>query len=287
MNKCAWHNLFYSPNEPHLRAGWQLIIQLAMMFGIMGFLILTFAFINTSFHWKLISTNLLILSTLIQLISFTLSTYIAQRFLAHHPFLDLGLRSYEDFGIDIFTGIVLPGFIFGIVYVAMKHLGWLYTVEQTLQIDIGQVGLYCLIFIIVGFQEELLCRGYILQTITNGSNVYWGMLGSSLIFAMMHLGNPGANWMALVGIFFAGMFLAFAAMRTGHLWLSIGLHIGWNFFEGLVWGFPASGVAIYSPSPVHITGPVLWTGGAFGPEAGLIILPALAIGAMLVWAYTR
>jgi hypothetical protein len=93
--------------------------------------------------------------------------------------------------------------------------------------------------------------------------------------------------MAMVGIFFAGMLLAFAAVRTGKLWLSISLHIGWNFFEGVVFGFPTSGVAIYSLLHIHVTGPVLWTGGAFGPEAGLIILPALAVGAGLVWFYTR
>jgi hypothetical protein len=46
-------------------------------------------------------------------------------------------------------------------------------------------------------------------------------------------------------------------------------------------------VTIYSMLRIHVTGPVLWTGGAFGPEAGLIILPALAIGAGLVYWYTK
>jgi hypothetical protein len=113
------------------------------------------------------------------------------------------------------------------------------------------------------------------------------VIGSSVIFAALHLGNPGANWMGFIGIFCAGMLLAFAAVRTGRLWLSIGIHIGWNFFEGVVFGFPTSGVAIYSLLRIHVTGPVLWTGGAFGPEAGLIILPALVIGAGLVYLYTK
>jgi hypothetical protein len=93
--------------------------------------------------------------------------------------------------------------------------------------------------------------------------------------------------MAVLGIFAAGLLLAFCYVRTGKLWLSIGLHVGWNFFEGVVFGFPTSGVTIYSLLHIHVTGPALWTGGAFGPEAGLIILPALAIGAGLVWLYTK
>ena len=143
------------------------------------------------------------------------------------------------------------------------------------------------LFVVIGFQEELLFRGYILQTIQSGSNKYWAMLGSSLIFAGMHALNPGFSWMGFLGIFCAGLLLAFAYLCTGKLWLSIGLHIGWNFFEGVVFGFPTSGVVINALLRIHVTGPLLWTGGAFGPEAGLIILPALAIGAGMVWVYTR
>ena len=89
------------------------------------------------------------------------------------------------------------------------------------------------------------------------------------------------------GIFFAGLFLAYGYLRTGQLWLSIGLHIGWNFFEGVIFGFPVSGLDIYRLIRHQIQGPEIWTGGAFGPEAGLIVLPALAVGSVLIYFYTR
>ena len=287
MSKTAWHALFYSPNEPRLRAGWRLAVQLAMLGFLLLFEIFAFALANTFFHWHISDTGLFIISTLFELIAFTGSIALARHFLDHRPFLDLGIRPYEFFGLDIGSGLYFPLVIWALVFFVMERLGWLHIIGQAATYDIGQIALYFLIFIVVGFQEELLCRGYILKVVISGTNTFWGMLISSAIFAALHLGNPGAGWMAMLGIFFAGMLLAFAAVRTGKLWLSIGLHIGWNFFEGVVFGFPTSGVAIYSLMHIHMTGPVLWTGGAFGPEAGLIILPAITIGAGLVWLYTR
>ncbi len=143
------------------------------------------------------------------------------------------------------------------------------------------------VFIFVGWNEELLSRGYHLQTLASGTNLFWGVVISSSVFGLAHLGNPNATWVSAAGIFFAGLFLAYGYLRTGQLWLSIGLHIGWNFFEGVVFGFPVSGLDIYRLIRHQIQGPVIWTGGAFGPEAGLIVLPALVVGSVLIYFYTR
>jgi hypothetical protein len=119
-----------------------------------------------------------------------------------------------------------------------------------------------------------------------GMNLTLGILLSSLFFASGHLLNPNMNWIAAVGLFLAGLFLAFAYTRTRQLWLPIGLHIGWNFFEGTVFGFPVSGLSLFGMIDHSVNGPVLFTGGAFGPEAGLVLLPALALGTILVYYYT-
>jgi hypothetical protein len=103
----------------------------------------------------------------------------------------------------------------------------------------------------------------------------------------LHLGNPNATWVSAAGIFLAGLFLAYGYLTTKQLWLPIGLHIGWNFFEGVVFGFPVSGLDIYRLMRTTISGPDLWTGGAFGPEAGLVLLPGLLLGAALIFAYSR
>jgi hypothetical protein len=133
----------------------------------------------------------------------------------------------------------------------------------------------------------LLSRGYHLQTIASGLNLFWGVVISSAVFGLLHLGNPNATWVSAAGIFFAGLYLAYGYIRTKQLWLSIGLHIGWNFFEGVVFGFPVSGLDIYALTRIKVHGPEIWTGGAFGPEAGLIVLPSLILGGFLIYLYTR
>jgi hypothetical protein len=92
---------------------------------------------------------------------------------------------------------------------------------------------------------------------------------------------------AIVALLGPGLLFAWAVIRTGRLWLAIGLHFGWNLFEGLVFGFPVSGLATVTLIQTTVDGPTLWTGGEFGPEAGLVVLPALAAGAVAIGLATR
>ena len=143
------------------------------------------------------------------------------------------------------------------------------------------------IYVIVAWQEELLIRGYWLQNISIGLNLIWGVLLSSLFFALTHFGNPNISTMAVLGLIAGGIFLAYGYIRTNRLWLPIGLHIGWNFFEGTIFGFQVSGLSELPRLIIQtVEGPEIITGGDFGPEAGLIILPALLLGAVIIRWYT-
>ena len=87
----------------------------------------------------------------------------------------------------------------------------------------------------------------------------------------------------------AGLFLGLGLVLTGRLGLPIGLHISWNFFQGNVFGFPVSGndYAAATFLAIRQGGPDLWTGGAFGPEAGLIGIGAILLGCGLTVLWVR
>jgi len=280
--------IFISPSEPRLRAGWRLLIQtiLLILLGIAaGFV---YFFLPTNF----VSSSSLLVGELAELFAFIGSIYIARKLLDKRSFSSLGFKMDKHVVFDILAGILITFVMMGSIFIAMQALGWLRFESfawntDPIEIVVSQMLSLFGIFILVGFNEELLFRGYHLQTITSGLNLFWGLIISSLIFGGLHLGNPNATWVSAVGIFFAGLFLAYGYIRTRQLWLSIGLHIGWNFFEGVVFGFPVSGLSIYPLMHIKVFGPEVWTGGAFGPEAGLIVLPALVLGAALINLYSR
>jgi len=277
--------IFLSPDESRLRAGWRLLIQTILLFLFGGILFVILSTFN-------ISSGSLIVSQISNLVLITGSVYVARRWLDKKSFESLGLKLNRQTWIDILAGIGITFVQMGFIYIVMLGLGWLTFTGFAWQFDpIGTVvtGVltFFIVFIFVGWNEELLSRGYHLQTIASGINLFWGVVISSAVFGLLHLGNPNATWVSAAGIFFAGIYLAYAYIRTKQLWLSIGLHIGWNFFEGVVFGFPVSGLDIYALTRIKVTGPELWTGGAFGPEAGLIVLPSLIVGGTLIYLFTK
>ena len=278
--------IFISPNEPRLRAGWRLLIQtiLWIVFSLILSVVVSF--------FGPIGRVSLFLEQIINFAAITGSVYVARRWLDKRSFESLGLTLNGRTFPDILAGVGITFILMGVIYALMSALGWVTFKGFAWQFDpinvvVRGVLTFFVVFIIVAWNEELLSRGYELQTIASGLNLFWGVIISSAVFGLLHLGNPNATWVSAAGIFFAGLFLAYAYIRTKQLWLSMGLHLGWNYFEGVVFGFPVSGLSIYPLTRIEVHGPELWTGGAFGPEAGLIVLPGLILGALLIYFYTR
>jgi hypothetical protein len=224
--------------------------------------------------------------------AFFLATFLARRILDRRSFLSLGFGFDRHALPDLLIGFLIPLPMIALAFVIESSMGWVrwegwaWQSLPAAQVVIGLASGLAM-FAVVGLTEETLSRGYHLQNLAEAIGLPRAWLLSSLIFAALHVFNPGFSLQAGIGLVLAGLFLATGWIRTGRLWLSIGLHLGWNFFEGTVFGFAVSGLDLFRLMRHQVEGPQWATGGAFGPEAGAVVLPSLLLGTALVWLYTR
>ena len=280
--------IFVSPDEPRLRAGWRLLGQLIIMYIVLGLVILPLSIIGSRFP----EVNILLSLLAATGIPFIASVYFARRYLDNRSLVSLGLKRDKKAVRDVLAGIGIAGFMMGIIFSIELSTGWLefqdFGWKAAAPIEFAtNMLLWGGVFLGVGFYEELFSRGYQYQNLEEGLNTPLAVIISSTFFGVLHLSNPNSTWTAGLGITVSGLFFIYAYLRTRQLWLPIGLHIGWNFFEGPVFGFPVSGLETARLVHHQVDGPTLFTGGTFGPEAGLVLLPAIAVGIILVYWYTQ
>jgi membrane protease YdiL (CAAX protease family) len=138
-------------------------------------------------------------------------------------------------------------------------------------------------FILQGGLEEWIIRGYIYHTLRERWRPWVAALGSSMLFALLHAGNPDVSGIALLNIVLAGMVLAAMVERTGSLWSATLAHGAWNFAVACLLSVPVSGIPLFHLLDVRITGDPDLTGGGFGPEgSGLLTLLGILL-TVLLW----
>lgn len=143
------------------------------------------------------------------------------------------------------------------------------------------------IFIIAALAEEVLFRGYPLQTLTRARLAVLGVLLTSVPFAAVHLDNPNSTGaFPFINTALAGIWLAVAYLRTRTLWFPLGVHWAWNWALGSLFGLPVSGINDLAPHPLLRgvdSGPAWLTGGSYGIEGGLACTVALIISTLFIW----
>jgi len=91
------------------------------------------------------------------------------------------------------------------------------------------------VFVFAAAAEELLFRGYPLQTLTRAHLAWLGILLTSVPFAAVHLNNPNVvPGFTFLNTALAGLWLAVAYLRTRSLWLPLGLHWAWNWAQASI-----------------------------------------------------
>ena len=305
--------IFIIPTERRARMVWRLLGQLLLLFVfivplsfvlVASYLIQAGPGIDQAFISEAaFQSNPLVLaiSSLVMLAAFVGSIWVAALLLDRRPLADFGLRLDRAWWRDLGFGLLLGALLMLTVFLVELALGWI-TVMDTFHVaGGGTFGLAIMAavvhFLCVGIYEEMFSRAYHMTNLAQGLRKLLGLRGgliagwvlSSIIFGVLHASNPNATLLSTVNIVVAGLFLGFGYLLNGRLGIPIGLHITWNFFQGNVFGFPVSGTSSNAVTFIVVEqgGSDLLTGGAFGPEGGLIGLAAIALGAALTAVWVR
>lgn len=282
------HQIFFNPEERRTRSFFRIVSFL--------FFCIFSAGVASIFKWPWATT----LATAAFILFFY---YFFILFIDKRPWSESGLVINRQWISELFFGIGVAFFVMALIFLVELWLGNLEFIGFGWERSSGEnwiasVFSYFLIMVGVGLYEELLMRGYLIPNITEGFTfgkikpeqaLIFAIILSSSIFGFAHAANPNSSIFAVANIVLAGIMLAVPYVITGRLSISIGIHFAWNFVQGGIFGFPVSGMR-GSQSVIRIKqyGPEWWSGGAFGPEGGVIgILGILVILSVMLFYLKR
>jgi uncharacterized protein len=225
-----------------------------------------------------IGAPVLVISTLGTFAAAAVANTLALRIYERGNLADIGLgwtaASRRNLSFGMLGGIgaalvvvVLPLVLGGadLEPVPNEHFRWPSLLFVSILLLFGAVG------------EEMLFRGYGFQVLVRGIGAFATILPVAVLFGFAHSQNLNFGALALMNTILWGVVLGYAYLRSGDLWLPIGLHFGWN------WALPLLGVNL-SGFTMDVTGYAMhwkiaerWSGGAYGPEGGLLTT-AVVIG---------
>jgi len=225
--------------------------------------------------------------TAFQVLGSFCALWLATKFIDRKPLMSIGL-SIKDKANEMLVGLGFALAFIGGLFLLLWLLGAI-TITGYVGFKPGVFFVSMMLFL-AAFDEELIFRGYILNSMMDSSSRWVALAGSSAIFALMHAGNPSvwSNWVPMTELFAAGFILGISYTFTKNLWFPTFFHFGWNFFQGL-FGFEISGINVDSWKMIshENTGnvPDIISGGAFGIEGSVITLSCTIICTYFIYKY--
>ena len=273
------NDIYIGPNG--LRAGWRFFLYLAMVVcGIFAIMLYT-KLGGKGLHSRSLIWNMLIGEMILCAIAYIPAVIMS--FIENRPFGAYGLSSRFAFGKQFWVGTIWGLVSFSVLIFTLRILG---VFEFGSLAEHGfrafKFGLfYAFLFLLVGFTEEFMLRGYSQFTLAEGIGFWPAAVILSVAFGAIHLSNQGEAVIGIIGVILVGLIFCLTLRRTGNLWFAVGMHAAWNWAESFVFSVADSG----NMAPGHLFhasfhGSRWLTGGSVGPEGSVLIfilLPAIWI----------
>jgi hypothetical protein len=213
----------------------------------------------------------------------TILIIIYCRFIEKRSLYSMGFNRKNAVG-QYFSGLAVGFVMFGTCVGISWATGSLQFNGFTLGSGFGLLMFFLVGFIIQGMSEEVFLRGYFMMSVAGKNSILLAVISNSVIFAVMHLGNPGVTFLAIVNLILFGLFASVYTLKMNSIWGICAIHTIWNFAQGNLFGIKVSGldtqVSVLSFLPAG-TGE-LFNGGAFGLEGGLAVTIVLVLSTLVV-----
>ena len=281
---------FFIGDDGRYRSGWR-------------FAIFCVAFAFTTFIVAAVGTGLLVMigvelgggvplpmlaTSLMTFVSALVVGWLCGKVLDGVPFRAIGAWFTEGWLRNLFAGLLVGAATLCLaVLIAVVFGGLTFefstadsgTIASSLLIGAG-------IFAVRAAAEEVLFRGYILQTFSRSGLAWIGIAITSLFFGVVHSGNPNANIISTIDTILAGVWFGIAYLKTRDLWFVFGLHFIWNWMLGSVFGIEVSGITDFAAGSLFRevdAGPTWLTGGTYGLEGGIASTISLLISTAVIY----
>lgn len=279
-------NIFWNESEGRLRSGWRIVITWLITLLIFQLLRLAVKPILPVVWTK--SQRLDFYLACLAVIA-TLVIWKSRIWIDKRTFISLGLDTKKWVIRDIAAGFIISAILVMLIIAIEVAAGWL--TFEFVQLDKTDIvfrllNLFLLTGFVVAWWENLFFVSYLFLNLKDGCGFWCAYILNCLIFGLIHLTNPNASIAAVGGIVLIHAYEIFAFLKTGNLWLVLGIHAGWNSLQGLA-GFAVSGRTGNQVIAQINTTPGWLGGGLFGPEAGLIIVLTSISALALISLYTR
>jgi membrane protease YdiL (CAAX protease family) len=284
---------FINPESGLFRAGWRIILFIIVFIAI-SFVVMSGvrAVLGGLKGGGLLQFTLLSITA-------TIAVYIARKYFDKKSLISLGVKWDKYAALDILSGflnsaLVMAGIFFVMLWADLIEFRgfswWMDSTGAAAAFSVAAIPVILVVLFkmsIVSWWEELVFRGYILQNIISGTSLLWAIIITSVLFGAIHAGNPGATTLSTFLLVITTPQLIYAYVKTGQLWLPMGIHLGWNFFQSSVFGYAASGMdspTMISQVPVAAD----WlSGGEFGAEGSILVIPFTILSLFLIHFWVR
>ena len=144
-------------------------------------------------------------------------------------------------------------------------------------VNIKSILLWVFAFVIQGATEEIMCRGFLFNSLKSKISIPLAIIISSTAFMVPHLfslmeADFAYAVVGIINLYLVSIIFSILVLRKSNIWIACGLHSAWNFILYVIMGLSLSGserdsngVVLFIVKDLNI-----FNGAHYGIEASVI-----------------